>query len=129
MSVELTLLLWSTVLLGAYIGVQSMAYRFEKGFIYSASPRDNEPPDGIYAARGAKALRNFLETYGVFIALVVILELAGRSDALTQWGAHLWFWSRWVYLPLYVLGIYYLRSAVWVVAGTGLGLMFLGILF
>ena len=127
MSVELMLLIWSTVLLGAYLSTQALLYRMQHGFIYSATSRDEEPPPNIWTARGNKALRNFLETYPAFIALVVAIELLGRSEPLTQWGAHIWFWSRWIYLPLYILGVPYVRSLVWSVAGTGLGLMFLGV--
>lgn len=128
MSIELTLLFWSTALLGAYLGVQSLLYRAQHGVMYSATARDDEPPPNIWTARGNKALRNFLETYGVFIALVVVIELADRSDALTVWGAHIWFWCRWVYLPLYVFGVFWIRSLVWFVSAIGLMLMFLGVL-
>jgi uncharacterized MAPEG superfamily protein len=129
MSIELTLLFWSTALLGAYLGVQSMLYRIQHGVMYSTTARDNEPPPNALTARGNKALRNFLETYGVFIALVVVIELGDRSDALAVWGAHIWFWCRWVYLPLYVFGVVYIRSLVWFVSSIGLTLMFLGVLF
>lgn len=128
MSVELTLLVWSTVLLGAYLSTQAILWRIQKGWVYSSTARDDEPPANVLTARGNKALRNFLETYGVFIALAVATELSGRSDDLTRWGAHIWFWSRWVYLPLYVFGVLYWRSLVWNVAGIGLGLMFIGLL-
>jgi uncharacterized MAPEG superfamily protein len=127
MGVELTLLIWSTVLCGAYISTQALLYRIQHGFIYSATSRDNEPPPNTWTARGNKALRNFLETYPVFIALAVAIELSGRAEPLTQWGAHIWFWSRWVYLPLYVLGVPYLRTLVWCVAAIGLLMMFGGV--
>jgi uncharacterized MAPEG superfamily protein len=129
MSIELTLLLWSTLLLGAYVATQAMLYRIQKGFVYSTTARDDEPPPSIWTARAQKALRNFLETYGAFVALVVVTELTGRSDALTQWGAHIWFWCRWVYLPLYVFGVPYIRSLVWCVGAMGLALMFFALLF
>jgi uncharacterized MAPEG superfamily protein len=127
MSVEMALLVWSTALCGSYIGVQALLYRLQHGFLYSATSRDSEPPPDVMTARGNKALRNFLETYPVFIALAVAIEISGRSEAMTQWGAHVYFWSRWVYLPLYVLGVPYLRSLTWSVAAAGLGLMFLGV--
>jgi uncharacterized MAPEG superfamily protein len=127
MGVEFTLLIWSTVLCGAYISTQALLYRIQHGFIYSATSRDNEPPPNMRTARGNKALRNFLETYPVFIALAVAIELSGRAEPLTQWGAHIWFWSRWVYLPLYVLGVPYLRTLVWCVAAIGLLMMFGGV--
>lgn len=128
MSVELTLLVWSTALLGLYVSTQALLYRMQHGVLYSATARDDEPAPNELTARGIKALRNFLETYAAFIALAVATELSGRSDGLTQWGAHIWFWGRLAYLPLYVFGVVYIRSLVWTVAGIGLGLMFLGLL-
>ncbi len=127
MSVELTLLIWSTFLAGTYISVQAMLWRMQKGLIYSTMPRDDEPPSNKWTARGERALRNFLETYGIFIALAVATELSGRSDDWTRWGAHIWFWSRWVYLPLYIFGVPYIRSQVWFVSSLGLTLMFFGV--
>jgi uncharacterized MAPEG superfamily protein len=129
MSVELFLLVASTTLIGAYIGVQSILYRVQHGVIFAASARDVEEPPNKWSARAERALRNLLETYGVFVALAVAIELSGRSDALTQWGAHIWFWSRWLYLPLYVFGVPFIRSLVWLVSATGLMLMFFGVVF
>lgn len=128
MSVELTLLFWSTALLGGYLGLQSTLYRVQHGIAHSAGPRDEEPAPNVWTARSGRALRNLLETYPAFVVLCVVVELGGYSDGLTQWGAHIYFWSRWVYLPLYVFGVPWLRSLVWTVAAGGLGLMFLGVL-
>lgn len=127
MSLELTLLVWSVPLAMAYIGVQSLLYRLQHGVKFAGSARDSETAPDKFNARAEKALRNFLETYGMFIALAVAVELSGTSDGLTQWGAQLYFWSRWVYLPLYIAGVPYLRSAVWFVSAVGLVVMFLGI--
>lgn len=128
MSIELTLLLWSTTLFAGYIGVQSILYRLDKGIEFANGSRDNEKPGNVWTVRSEKALRNLLETYAVFVVLAVVTELSGRSDALTQWGAQLWFWSRWVYLPLYIFGVQYIRSLVWLVSAVGLAMMFLGVL-
>ena len=129
MTIELTMLLWSTTLFAGYIGVQSILYRLDKGIEFANSSRDNEGPGNVLTVRSEKALRNLLETYAVFVALVVVTELSGRSDALTQWGAQIWFWARWAYLPLYISGVKYLRSLFWLVSAAGLGLMFAGVLF
>ena len=51
------------------------------------------------------------------------------ADALTAWGMQLYFWSRWVYLPLYVFGVKQIRSLVWLVSALGLTLMFAAVLF
>lgn len=127
MSLELTLLIWSTTLLGGYIGVQSILYRMQHGIFFASSVRDVEAPPNVWNARAQRALRNLLETYAAFVALAVATELSGRSDGFTQWGAQLYFWARWVYLPLYLFGVQYVRSLVWLVAAGGLMLMFLGV--
>ncbi len=129
MSIELTLLIWSTTLFGLYVGAQSVLYRMQHGVIHAASARDNDGPPSPMSGRAERALRNLIETYGVFVALAVATELGGRSDALTVWGAQLYFWARIVYLPLYLIGIQFIRSLVWLVSAIGLMLMFVGVLF
>lgn len=129
MSIELTLLIWSTTLFAGYIGVQSILYRMQHGVEFANGGRDNEAPPNLLNARADKAMRNFLETYGVFLALAVATELSGRSDGLTQWGAHLYFWARWAYLPLYIMGVQHIRSLAWLVSAVGLMLMFIGVAF
>jgi uncharacterized MAPEG superfamily protein len=129
MSIELTLLIWSTTLFAGYVGVQSILYRVQYGIEFAASGRDTEAPPNVWNGRAERALRNLLETYAVFVALAVATELSGRSDVLTQWGAHIYFWARWVYLPLYIFGVQWLRSLVWCVIAIGLMLMFFGVAF
>lgn len=129
MSVELTLLVWSTVLAFAYLGVQLTLYRIDYGVEHANSQRDHERPPNKWTVRGQRALSNFLETYGIFIALAVATELSGRSDGLTQWGAHIWFWARWAYLPAYFIDINQMRSLIWTISFLGLALMFFGVAF
>jgi len=129
MSVELTLLVWSTALAGAYLLVQSTFYRLDYGIVHAGTQRDNERPPNKWTVRGNRALSNFLETYGVFIALAVASELSGRSNSLTQWGAHIWFWARLAYLPSYFIDVPLMRSTFWLVSAGGLAAMFFGIAF
>lgn len=129
MSIELTMLIWSAALAMAYVLVQSTVYRLDYGILHAGGQRDNERPPNKWAARGERALRNFLETYGIFIALAVATELSGRSDALTQWGVQIWFWSRLAYLPSYFIDIPLMRSGCWMVSLVGLVLLFIGVAF
>ena len=129
MSVELTYLVWSAALFALYLNAQSITYRMQYGVMFASGARDEEPEKpNTLTARADRALRNFLETYAVFIALAVATELTGRSDWLTQWGAAIWFWLRIAYLPLYLAGIQYIRSLVWLVSAIGLAMMFFGVL-
>lgn len=130
MSIELTYLVWSAALALAYLFVQSTFYRLDYGVDYANSQRDeNVPPPSKLNARAQKALANFLETYAVFVALAIATEVSGRSDGLTQWGAHLWFWARCAYLPAYFIDVKQLRSMIWGVSLIGLILMFVGVAF
>ncbi|UYO01167.1 MAG: MAPEG family protein [Devosia sp.] len=127
MSLELTYLIWSVALGALYLCVQSTLYRLDYGVEFAGSQRDHERAPNRWTVRGQRALANFLETYPLFVALVVAIEFSGRSDSLTFWGAHLWFWARLVYLPCYFIDLKFLRSGVWTVSLVGLLLMFAGV--
>lgn len=93
----------------------------ELGAKWNAGPRDGEaPPPGKLAGRLKRAQDNLFETLPLFIAAVLMAEVAGKTGELTAMGAHLYFFGRLAYVPIYALGIPYLRSAVWGVATVGL---------
>jgi uncharacterized MAPEG superfamily protein len=56
----------------------------------------------------------------IFAALVLVAQVAGKSNATTALGAQLFFWSRLAYAPVYVIGIPWLRTGVWGVSFAGL---------
>ncbi|TIV62163.1 MAG: hypothetical protein E5V86_22200, partial [Mesorhizobium sp.] len=72
-----------------------------------------------------KALRNFVETFPVFVAAVFLVHAAGHETSLSEWGAGLYFSARLVYLPLYAFGVPLLRSLVWNVAFVGIAMLLL----
>jgi uncharacterized MAPEG superfamily protein len=43
-----------------------------------------------------------------------------RPSTRTALGTELYFWARLVYLPVYIIGIPYLRTLVWAVSFFGL---------
>lgn len=129
MTIELTTLLWSAPLALTYLMVQASLSYAQIGQEAQAGARDNVPEPNLWHGRARRALRNSLETYPVFIALVVVAHLADRNDALTTWGSQLYIWGRVAYLPLYITGVRYIRSLVWLVSLIGLVLLFVGVLF
>lgn len=129
MTLDLTLLIWSTGLFGLYIGVQALLYRMQHGVEYAATGRDGEPAPNVMTARGNKALRNLLETYPVFAVLMVTNLLLPEPDVLTTWGAVVYLSARMAYLPLYISGVQYIRSLVWSVGAAGQIAMFIGVAF
>ena len=82
-------------------------------FIYLFSSRDNDQDTSQFFGRANRELSNLFETLPIFIGLVlisIIKEVDNSSLAL------LWLVSRTIYIPLYILGINYLRTGVWAVA-------------
>lgn len=126
MATELQVLGWSVLLLILHIAVQGALMVRARGARYNAGPRDEgQPPLGRHAGRALRALDNFKETYPAFIALALALAVTGRTGGDGALGALLWFGGRLVYLPLYLLGVPWLRSVAWGVATAGLLLMLL----
>ncbi len=130
MTTELALLMWSLVVYGLYLGAQSLIYRWRFGVLFAASARDAAPkPEGELLGRAERALRNFMETWPAFIVLALVAHLADQHDAVVFWGAVIYLVARVVYLPLYLFGVFMVRSLVWCVGAIGVGMMFFGILF
>lgn len=129
MAVELQVLGWSIVLGLVYVLFAVTLVTLQRGLGWNASNRDGETkPLSGPAARADRASRNFLETFGFFVAAVLAVVLAQRSNAHTVLGVQLYFWARVVYLPVYTIGIPYLRTLVWTVSIVGI-VMVLGALF
>ena len=123
-------LMLAVVLLGVHIAVQSILLTRELGSSYNAGPRDEDRKVGGVAGRAERALRNFLETFPAFAALAAVQALMDKGvDPWSGAGAAIYFWARVAYLPLYLAGIAYVRSLVFLLSCVGLVMIFCQILF
>jgi uncharacterized MAPEG superfamily protein len=93
------------------------------GVLLAFGNRDNLPEPTLIAGRAERAARNMLENMVLFIALLVVAHAAGVTDSRVATGAQLFFWARLVYFPVYLAGVRYVRSAVWLVGLIGLCLI------
>lgn len=124
MPVELRLLGWSIVLGLVYVLFAATLATQQRGLKWNTSNREGAPaPLTGIAARADRASRNFLEMFAFFAAAVLAVVAAQRSSACTVLGAQLYFWARVVYLPIYAIGIPYLRTLVWLVSVVGIVLL------
>ena len=65
-----------------------------------------------------------LESLVLFAALVLMAVVSGKTNATTLLGAQLFFWARLVYAVVYLAGIPWLRTLVWLVSLAGLVIIF-----
>ena len=121
MSVELQMLGWSVVLGLVYVLVAAGFGTWQRGLRWNAGNRDGEPqPLNKYAARADRANRNFLETFAFFAAATLAVVAMHKTGAQTVIGAQIYFWARLAYLPVYVIGIPYLRTVIWIASLWGI---------
>ena len=124
MTPEFTFLALTLILALVQIGAAGMARTAELGATWNAGPRDEAtPPPGRLDGRLMRAHANLFETLPLFAAAVIMAHVAGKDGVLTSLGAHVYFFGRLVYLPLYAFGVPYVRSLVWLVAAGGLVLV------
>lgn len=121
MTTELTYLALTLILALVQVFLPAGARTLEFGSKWNAGPRDTTPvATRPLTGRLERAQANLFETLPLFIGAVLIAHVIGASGALTLWGTALFFWGRVVYVPLYALGVPYIRSLAWLVSLAGL---------
>ena len=124
MKPELALLVWAAVLTFVQMLIAVMGATLQVGLPALAGNREGLAPCTGWAGRAARAHHNMLENLVLFAALVLVAVAAGRTNGTTLLGAQLFFWARLVYVLVYLGGIPWLRTAVWLVSVVGLALIF-----
>jgi uncharacterized MAPEG superfamily protein len=123
-SVEMQML-WLSIALGLVQIVLPVFFALGRTS-WAIGPRDEAgPPIGKIGARLERALKNFLETFVLFAAVVLLAQAMGRHSANSALGAQLYFWARLAYVPTYAAGVPFLRTLIWAVSLVGIVLVFL----
>jgi uncharacterized MAPEG superfamily protein len=119
----MTVLTFISILLGSLF--RNREWTLE-GMKIGLSNRDHLPEATPLGARAERAAANTKENFILFIALAGVAHAAGVGEQALL-GAQIFFWARVAYLPVYLLGITYVRSAIWAVGVAGLVLMLLAL--
>jgi len=116
-----TLLLAAAVL--AWLMILASAMLRTRGDVQiMAGNRDNVPTSSALAGRADRAAKNMLENLVLFVALAVAAG-GGQNPGRAQLGAELFVAARIVYWPVYLAGIPFLRTGLWMVSVAGLALL------
>lgn len=125
MSIELKMLLFTVALFFVQLIAQVVAEIMQHGLKYAVSARDNWlNPTGV-AGRIERSYFNLLETLGPFAALVLVVLYTGNANANTALGAQLYFWGRVAFLPIYAIGLPFVRTVAWTVSLVGIVMVLL----
>ena len=108
-----------TVVVGAAIRNQEWT---RDGRDIGLGNRDNLKEATPMGGRAERAAKNSIEAAVFFVPLALIANAAGL-DAEVMLGAQVAFWARIAYVPIYIAGIKYLRSLVWIGGAVGYGMM------
>ncbi len=118
---ELLCLELSVVLWFVYLFTQILTSRAEFGDAWLFTPRDETPtPKGLACGRGKRALANYIENFVPFVAVDLALIATQHTGGL---GATVWVAARLLYLPAYMFGWIYVRTAFWGIGLLGLLMM------
>ena len=124
MKPELAFVVWAVVLTFVQMLLAVSGATSQVGLPALAGNREGLAPCTGWAGRAARAHHNMLENLVLFAALVLVAAVAGRTNSVTLLGAQLFFWARLAYAVVYVAGIPWLRTALWLVSVIGLALIF-----
>ncbi len=120
MTPDLKYLLFSVVLTAVQMVIAAAAANHEVGLATLAGNREGLPEYKGFAGRAKRAHLNMVENMVLFTARVLIAAVAGKANATTAMGAMNFFWARLVYAVVYLIGIPWLRTAVWFVSVIGM---------
>ena len=118
-------MLWLSVALGiVHLLAAILASVAGRGMPWAMGPRDEGwPAIGKVGSRLERAWKNFMETFPLFAAAVLLEVAAGHGSGLAILGAQLYFWGRVAFLPIYALGLPAVRTLVWTASLAGIVLV------
>jgi uncharacterized MAPEG superfamily protein len=120
MTVELTLLFYSTILLVVQILIPASMALLGKGIPWGVSNREISDEVSDMHGRCLRARNNMIENLLTFAIIVLIAHNAGITSDNTVLGAQLFFWGRVGHMLSYTAGIIWVRTIAWLVALVGM---------
>ena len=131
MSTTLTLVLYMAIITLVLTLVASLVRAqawTPKGLLIAFGNRENLPEATPFAGRAERTARNTLDHFVLFAAIALAAHALSPANPQVLQGAQVFFIARMVYIPVYYLGLKFVRTAVWTVSIVGLGMMLAAVL-
>lgn len=119
MTVELTMLLYSTLLLLVLIGIPAVEAILKNGALVQAGSRDDMPEPTLFNKRATRLSNNMIENLALFAPLVLIANVAEISTGTTVLGAQIFFFARVIHAIIYLAGLPMIRPVFWMAGVVG----------
>ncbi len=123
LSMELTMLLWATLLYVAQILPAALAADIQNGLAWGLGNRDHIPDVPGWGGRAKRAHENMAESLLPFACLVLIAESAGLTGDLSALGAQVFLVSRLAHALFYIAGVTVARSLAYFGGLAGMGMV------
>lgn len=124
MSTELSVLAWACILGIVEIVAAAQIGITQYGMAWGVSSRESPtPPPTPFVGRVMRASRNFLETFPIAAAAILIVQVGGLNSRWTAMGALIWLGARVAHWIVYAIGIPVLRTLIFLVSLVGIGMM------
>lgn len=120
MTLELTMLFWSTILSFVTILIPSAEALYRNGLMAQAGARDNLPDPTVFNCRAVRLRNNLLENLILFAALILIANAAGVTTDQTVLGAQIFFYARVLHAAVYLIGVPMIRPLIWATSVAGM---------
>ena len=113
MTTDLKYLAFTAILTAALWIPYVIAQVTTNGFLTPPNYVDPTPrPLPLWGKRADRAYLNAVECFAPFAALVIIVHIAGKANAMTAFWAMSFFWLRLAHAVVYLLAIPYVRTLV-----------------
>ncbi len=115
MSPELKYLALTALLTGSLWIPYVVAQVVTNGFLTPPNYVDPEPrPLPLWGRRADRVYINAVETFAPFAALVLVIQAAGKNDAMTAFWTMSFFWLRVAHAVVYLAALPYIRTLIFV---------------
>jgi uncharacterized MAPEG superfamily protein len=115
MSTELKYLALTAMLTASLWIPYIVAQATTNGFLRPENYLDPTPRKvPLWGQRADRVYMNAVETFAPFAALVILIQLTGKADAMTAFWAACFFWLRVAHAVVYLAAIPYIRTIVFV---------------